>query len=210
MDGNKALTASFAQVTSPPGGGNVETVLLGGKKWMKKNLNILTADSWCYGDGGEVYDYGSDSWKTITSSEVQANCNKYGRLYTWESAKTACPLAGSGWRLPTNADWDALVTAVGDYYNAGKVLKSMSGWNWNEYDNVSGNGTDAYGFSALPGGYRFTDGSFRNAGGYGGWWTATALGSGDAYLRLMHYVNVYVDEYGSDVGHGLSVRCVGD
>jgi uncharacterized protein (TIGR02145 family) len=116
------------------GGGNADYVTLGGKKWMKKNLNVERADSWCYDNDA-------------------SNCAKYGRLYTWEAAMTACP---SGWHLPSSAEWDALVNAVGS--PAGTKRKAKSGWN---YD---GNGTDTYGFSALPGGYRYSDGYFGNVG----------------------------------------------
>ncbi|MDR2694387.1 MAG: hypothetical protein LBB74_09280 [Chitinispirillales bacterium] len=166
-------------------GGSGETVLLGGKTWMKKNLNVQTADSWCYGNDA-------------------SNCAKYGRLYTWSAAVSACRLLGSGWRLPTRADWDALEQAVGGSSVAGRNLKSTSGW----YDN--GNGTDGYGFTALPGGYRYSGGSFGYAGNYGLWWTATEHGGGNAYRRYVDYYDDYVREYYNDVGGGFSVRCVGD
>jgi uncharacterized protein (TIGR02145 family) len=72
-----------------------------------------------------------------------------------------------GWRLPSTQEWEILVTTAGGSSVAGKKLKATSGWNYN------GNGTDDYNFSALPGGYRFIDGSFRNVGSYGYWWTVT-------------------------------------
>jgi uncharacterized protein (TIGR02145 family)/uncharacterized repeat protein (TIGR02543 family) len=217
MDGNKTVTANFTQNPVVPPDGNVEYVELGSKKWMSKNLNIHTEDSWCYGEGGQVHDYSNDTWKTLTSSEIQTNCNKYGRLYTWEVAKSACPLAGSGWRLPTREDWDDLAEFVGGrrydswgtlhkWYDAGKYLKSQTGWNsYNEVENL-----DTYGFSALPGGIRDTDGSFSGVGSDGRWWTATEYGSGGAYLRDLWFTNDDMDEERPDVGYGCSVRCVGD
>lgn len=77
------------------------------KKWMKKNLDVETENSQCYDDN-------------------PANCQKYGRLYTWEEAKKACASLGNGWRLPTNADWNALVNAAGGANKAGKILNSAS------------------------------------------------------------------------------------
>jgi len=200
--------------------GSYEYVEIGGKKWMTKNLNIETADSWCYGDGGQVFDYENgtwDTWKTLTNSEVQANCAKYGRLYTWSAAKSACP---KGWKLPTREDWDALsdyaasrpkkvyFTSDDDtfYYwpGAGRVLKSKSGWN-------GFNGIDSLGFSALPGGYRiYNDGSFINDGIDGIWWTATEYGSGSAYDRGMGNSGDDVFENGNDKDKGFSVRCIAD
>ena len=114
------------------------TVEIGGLTWMAENLNRATSNSWCYGDD-------------------TSNCAKYGRLYTWDAAMSACP---SGWRLPTHTDWDNLVTAAGGSSVAGSKLKSTSGWNSN------GNGTNEFGFLALPGGFRYTDGRFSNAGNF--------------------------------------------
>jgi uncharacterized protein (TIGR02145 family) len=146
---------------------------------MAENLNYETGNSWCYDNSAVA-------------------CKMYGRLYDWETAKKACP---SGWHLPTRAEWDTLVNYVGS--SAGKALKSKSGW----YDN--GNGTDASGFSALPGGYRYSDGGFDGAGYGGFWWAATENGSGLAYYRYMGYgIDYNVREYGDDKSYGYSVRCV--
>jgi uncharacterized protein (TIGR02145 family) len=152
-----------------------------GKIWMAQNLNYITSDSWCYGND-------------------PANGKKYGRLYTWGAAIKACP---SGWHLPSREEWDNLLEAVGS--NAGKKLKSKSGWN------SGGNGTDDYGFSALPGGRRNNfDGSFNTAGGHGFWWSATERGSSYAYIRLMYYNYDSVDEDYNYKVYGFSVRCLRD
>ena len=46
-----------------------------------------------------------------------------------------------------------------------------------------GNGTDDFGFSALPGGYRYdSDGTFYDAGLYGYWWSSSPSG-GSAWTR---------------------------
>ncbi len=91
-----------------------------------------------------------------------------------------------------------------DWIGAGKKLKARSGWKDN------GNGTDDYGFSALPGGTRDTDGAFSFAGDYGIWWTTTESSSGRAYYRgiLYDYDNVNENDYYKD--DAFSVRCVGD
>ena len=164
------------------GGGSLETVPLGGLKWMTKNLNEKTADSWCYDNS-------------------TANCNKYGRLYTWEAAKAACQSVGM--RLPTSKEWGALVTAAGGASTAGKKLKSKSGWYINS-------GTDEFGFSALPGGSLRSDGDFSGAGNFGFWWTATEYSGGGAYLRGMGFDGGSVLEDDNDESYGNSVRCVQD
>jgi len=93
-----------------------------------------------------------------------ASCAKYGRLYNWEAAKKACP---SGWHLPNNED--ELFKYIGnDDIIVIKKLKAKSGWN-NKENGESGNGTDDFGFSALPGGAGSpTD--ISGAGDFGSWW----------------------------------------
>jgi uncharacterized protein (TIGR02145 family) len=96
-----------------------------------------------------------------------------------------------------------------DWELAGRNLKSTSGWNWNDGDNASGNGTDTYGFSALPGG-RCHGSHFGNAGLYGHWWAAEEYGSDDAYFRYVHYDDDGLYEYAFAKSLAYSVRCVRD
>jgi len=111
--------------------------------WMAENLSYNAKDSKCYND-------------------ENSNCKKYGRLYSWETIKeNLCP---DGWRLPSNADWNALVNFAGGEKNAGNKLKAKSGWN------NSGNGSDDYGFAALPGGHASREGKFSYMGDLGLWW----------------------------------------
>jgi uncharacterized protein (TIGR02145 family) len=181
-DDNGAGSGGGVKFTDVRDGRTYKTVSIGGTTWMAENLNMETADSWCYNDS-------------------QANCTKYGRLYTWVAAKTACP---TGWYLPSRQDWENLGTTVGGYLIAGKKLKSKRGWNKN------GNGTDDYGFSALPGGRRSSDGYFGHVGDAGLWWTATEYSDSEAYRRSMHnYQDVSLGDT-FEKGVSFSVRCVQD
>jgi len=164
-----------------------KTVPIGTQTWITRNLDIKTGRSWCYDNN-------------------ESNCNKYGRLYDWNTAMRICP---SGWHLPTSADWNVLVNFVERNYSggAGRHLKAKNGW----YGD--GNGTDTLGFSALPGGYRNSGGKFGNAGYDGGWWTATELGGNYAYNRDMGYgYDIVVEDYYryDYENYGCSVRCVKD
>jgi len=180
-------------------GQTYKTATIGEQIWMAQNLNYQTASgSWCYENNS-------------------SNCYTYGRLYDFHTARTVCP---AGWHLPSAAEWDNLASAVGgtrkkykdnetgnDFFGwagVGTKLKARSGWNNN------GNGMDDYGFSALPGGFRFSDGGFYGADSYGVWWTASEDGVGNAYYRGMEYDYDYVDEHSYDKSGGLSVRCVQD
>jgi uncharacterized protein (TIGR02145 family) len=158
---------------------------------MAENLNYATAEgSWCY-DNQPSY------------------CETYGRLYDWVTARTACP---DGWHLPSYAEWDILVKYVDPNWTsnnigsnvAGKKLKATSGWNNNS------NGTDDFGFSALPGGFRYTVGNFDNAGYRGHWWSASESNASLAYYRTMYYDYEYADWNDTGKAYGLSVRCLQD
>jgi uncharacterized protein (TIGR02145 family) len=88
---------------------------------------------------------------------------------------------------------------------AGTKLKATSGWN------EGGNGTDSYGFAALPGGYGPSNGYFNDVGYRGRWWGATELSARDAFLRDMYYNYDGVEYYGYDFKTRLfSVRCLQD
>ena len=199
-------------------GQTYKTVTIGTQTWMAENLNYadsvttasLKGKSWCYND-------------------VAANCDVAGRLYTWaaaiDSVKLAtdadnpldcgygreCGLTGkvqgicpSGWHLPSYDEWNALFTAVGGQLNAGKVLKSQTGW----YSN--GNGTDAFGFSALPAGSRYDYGYFNYDGYHAYFWSATELYTDLAYLMYLYYFNEYAYLDYDFKDFGFSVRCLMD
>jgi uncharacterized protein (TIGR02145 family) len=157
-----------------------KTVRIGNQIWMAENLNVKTADSRCY-DNDESY------------------CKKYGRLYTWDAARSACP---AGWHLPTRGEWKELARYAGGDKIAGKKLKAKNGWRRN------GNGTDDFGFSALPGGQLDAGDDFEDAGIDGEWWTATGFGSHYAYSRKMDDDDSRLEEDDDEKSNGLSVRCV--
>jgi len=123
------------------------------------------------------------------------NCQEYGRLYHWEPALKACP---SGWHLPKDYEWVTLADYVGS--NAGIKLKSKSGWD--------SNGTDEYGFSALPSGTGKSDGSFIMLGKYGYWWS---IGEGtDAYYRYISSEDNNLNRLSSTKKGLFPIRCIQD
>ena len=85
----------------------------------------------------------------------------------------------------------------------GTQLKSIYGW----YD--GGNGTDDFGFSALPGGSRFYNGFFYNLGYNGYWWSSSPSG-GDAWRRGLTNFDPDIYRNSSDPRNGFSVRCLRD
>ncbi len=192
VNGRKVLTANFKRFEP-------RSVQIGNRRWMAENLDIITGRSWCYDND-------------------ESNCLKYGRLYDSETAMEACP---DGWRLPSMDDWNSLIRAGG--YNTGVKLKSKTGWpdkkcvnsrryvfdkDTNCQDSSSGNGTDEFGFSALPGG-EGSENRFYGIGLYGKWWTSALS---DLYVLYYNEDNLSVgylvaSAVGSD---GSSIRCVQD
>jgi uncharacterized protein (TIGR02145 family) len=181
---SSSFSVSFGSLHDSRDGQTYRTVVIGSQTWMAENLNFDAAGSMCYGDN--------------TGGDSQNRSGTYGRLYNWNAALTACP---SGWCLPTDADWTALTNHVGT--TPGSKLKAASGWN------SGGNGTDDFGFSALPGGYGGSSGLFSNVGNSGFWWSATEYDDGYAWRRSMGSSH-------SDGRHStgklglLSVRCLKD
>ena len=204
---------AIGSMTDSRDGQSYKTVSIGTQTWMAQNLNYETANSYCYGN-------------------TPSNCTKYGRLYTWAAAmdsagswsangkgcgdaKTCTPtypvrgVCPTGWHLPTNAEFETLCTAVGGSSTAGTKLKLTSGWN--DFEGKSGNGVDAYSFSALPAGYRNYNEDYNFEGNYAFFWSSTEISSNYAYDMDLRYSNDYASlKNGSLKNDGFSVRCVKD
>jgi uncharacterized protein (TIGR02145 family) len=173
-----------------------------GKKYVYVNIGEQT---WM----AENLDYKSRMEYSKCYKNEFANCDKYGRFYDRETAKKVCP---SGWHLPSDAEWTTLTNFVGSSA-AGTKLKAASGWN--DYEGKSGNGTDDYGFSALPGGRNYRSTEFYDIGSKGFWWSSTGEDDSEyLYFRDMSYNNAGVTRESSGYviysEYVCSVRCVKD
>ena len=161
-------------------------VEIANRRWFAQNLNYsgeeVKGENWCYGF-------------------LEQHCNVVGRHYTWSAATVACPW---GWRLPYPAEWQDLIISAGGSQNAGRNLKSTVGWFDDLYGN-NGNGTDSLGFSAIPAGWRTTEGKFDELGKSAYFWK----NSSDTYAA---YVSMYyadrVDESYHYKTMAFSVRCI--
>jgi len=215
------------------------TVTIGNQTWMAENLNYLPEE----GGGWSCRNYGDSAYNGCWCYGHSADsCKKYGMLYSWSTAVEVCP---AGYHLPSNKEWDELLTVVGGerkkiydedepdedkpihWLGAGKKLKAKSGWVFNDCkaedaedeEDISddkncragdGNGTDEYGFSALPGGvYGSLPSYLGGAGKYGCWWAASEEAYG-AYFRYMHNFSDDVDYGMCQWADACSVRCVAD
>jgi len=126
-----------------------KTVFIDNETWMAQNMNYQTGNSWCYKDKPE-------------------NCDKYGRLYDWNTAKSVCP---EGWHLPTIGAIDSLIDHAGKFHTDNDVekgLKSTEGWNSPEE-----NGDDYWHFSVIPGGGWNSMFEYRGEGTAAYFWSNT-------------------------------------
>lgn len=150
---------------------NFKTVKIRNRVWMAENLTTESKGSCCY-------NYSQDY------------CNKYGKLYTWESAQKACP---SGWHLPNEEEWDELITFLGGEDQAGTLMK------------VGGKS----GFNALLAGLSDTRG-FSLIGYCGGFWSSTPYDKTHAWYYYLNNRDGLVTKTYFNTSYGFSVRCVKD
>jgi len=186
------------------------TVKIGNQEWMTNNLNVSA-----FRNGDAIPQAKTaEEWKKAGENKQPAWCYynndsengaKYGKLYNWYAVNDARGLAPSGWHIPSDAEWTTLSDNLGGVDEAGHKMKSQAGWTY------EGNGSNASGFSGLPGGSRYNYGTFFNVGSYGGiWWSSTEKNTDYAWYRyLVHYTGVVYRNYDYKA-YGFSVRCLRD
>lgn len=201
--------------------GNVyNTVWINGRQWTKENLRTTK-----YNDGSSIALVDNrDLWyNTYTPAYCWLNDDKatygnFGALYNWYAVNSSklCPV---GWHIPSDAEWYAMENYVDQTINdpnatgwrgttAGTKLKATTGWS------NGGNGTDDYGFSALPRGslaLTFTNSSsFFYSTDEAVWWCGTDSGH-SGWRRIMESDSGKIKRDNSgDSRNGFSVRCIKD
>ena len=182
------------------GGRDYLTVKIGNQQWLAENLDYMfdglvfnpsdwnsTTRNCCYFHGGQ----------TPYKSGYGMLYNGYAMKYLNDNCATLLP---SGWHVPSKSEFSTLITAVGGTSVAGKKLKSTSGW-------ASGNGTDDYGFTALPAGALFYYGAWTGDDVMTGYWTSTANGNTKSY-RYRIQGGDEINESIYDNKYGYSLRLV--
>ena len=130
------------------------------------------------------------NYKTDSSfcyNDSLSNCKSYGRLYNFSAAQKACP---SGWHLPDLDEWLSLPDTT-------DKIRSLKDFAWN--------GSNEYGFSALPGGY--SDGkSYYGAGDLSEWWTSSDISASEGFAFGVASGHRAAGEF--YFSYRFSVRCV--
>ena len=205
-----------------------EVVQIGDQCWFAENLRTsvystgseipsgLSHEEWAsttedavavYGEGDE--ECGSYA-PNIDACDEQQSLEAYGRLYNWYAVQNDQGLCPVGWSVPTDDEWAELeshVASQGFEGEEGTALKATAG-----YAN-GGNGTDDFGFSAVPGGYRRpTVGWFSLAGLSGGMWTSSidAANVTNGLIRSVSSDSSSITTFSRSPRHGFYVRCILD
>ena len=188
-------------------------LIIGNQIWMSENLNVVR-----FRNGDPILEAKTnEEWQIAGENKQAAWCYYdndpvngaiYGRLYNWYAVIDPRGLAPEGWYIPSNEQWTELTDYLGKEYTifggskvAGSKMKSTSGWaNY-------GNGTNETGFSGLPGGNRFINGTFYDLGGYGFWWSTSEASTKGALARALTYNDETFDLIQINKCNGFSVRC---
>ena len=198
LGANAIISANFFEgdtFTDPRDGKSYRTVKIGGKEWMAENLKYAGHTS------ATITTFNNNSWCYQGKTE---NCVKYGRLYNHYVRGEMCP---PEWGLPGRDQWNSLIDLAGGEKQASYYLKTMS--DWYSSGNVSGNGVDKFGFSALPGGQRTLEDRFENIGKNADFWLSTRVDSDGAYSRRMVWDNNTLSKDTKNYrDRGFSVRCI--
>lgn len=188
-----------------------KTVKIGNQVWMAENLN--------YADSVASPSLKGRSWCPIEA--WAETCDISGRVYTWGAAidegsadcgtgltlpDTVYGICPPGWHLPSNEEWFTLFTfVVGEEFDYDletlDVLKSQTGWGSTD-DGIDNNGTDVFGFTALP---VYVD--YRDDNGGTGFWSAEGATKGKCGpILILGNQHIFYEYY--EHSNAYSVRCV--
>jgi len=195
-------------IVDPRDGEEYFVVLIGEQLWMAENLKatqltdgtdipLVTDNSFWIGLSTPAYCWYENDETTYGDT--------YGALYNWYTVETGnfCP---TGWHVPSDGEWTVLTDYLAGASVAGGKLKESGTAHWNSPNEGA---TNESGFTALPGGSRYTNGSFNDIGLYGTWWSATGyITSAQSFYMAYHLTSV--TRYGGQKHVGFSVRCVRD
>ncbi|MCF6129095.1 hypothetical protein L1S35_05370 [Flavobacterium sp. AS60] len=189
-------------------GNSYPSIIINNKEWMKKNLST------CQYRNGDIIPQVQDQtqWSNLTTGawcyylNNSANETVYGKLYNWYAVNDPRGLAPQGWHIPSDIEWQSLSNYLGgDNFAGGK----MKGGNlWRTPNNGSLNES---GFTALPAGLRFGDGTYTtDTNDTTNFWSSTQNDNISAKYRGLYYgfTNLSFGTYGKK--SGWSVRCIKD
>jgi len=172
-----------SQTVTDVDGNTYPTIKIGDQTWMKENLRVTKAP-----DGTPLQRY--------CYNDNASNCDKYGGLYTWDSAMSGSAPQGicpDGWQVPNTADWQ-------------KLVKNFSGGTAGRELKIGGSAS----FDALFGGSRNAGGVYSSEGQMASFWSSVS-DAGDAKFAGYRFLNAKYDKFSrsrSNKAYAFSVRCI--
>jgi uncharacterized protein (TIGR02145 family) len=206
------LTAFVTGTVTDADGNSYQTLQYGKQVWTVENLRTTK-----YNDGSNI---GSGCAFYNNATDAAAK-KKWGALYSGSTAISS-KLAPTGWRVPTNADWDELqkfLIANGYNYDGtttdtNLIAKSMCATtDWKTFEDRGSPGNDpsnnnSSGFSALPGGVHDFSGTYFDQNLLGWWWTSSTKDASFTYARAIMYTSFDLNKSDRVPSNGFSIRLV--
>lgn len=183
------------------------TRVIGNQCWLDENLNIGIMTN------GDFNQTNNNTIEKYCYENNPSNCTTYGGLYQWDEmmqytysggVRGICP---DGWHLPSNNEWTVLSNFLGGSDIAGGKMKEKGTVLWNPPNTGASNWS---GFTALPGGYRYVDSTFKDIRSSGNFWASTECGAIEAKYVSLNYLFEKAFFLNLPKSVGFSVRCIKD
>lgn len=185
-------------------------IKIGNQIWSTHNLNVSN-----FRNGEPILEVqNSEDWIEANENHIPSWCyflnNKtsygkiFGKLYNWYAVNDPRGLAPQNFHIPSDNDWAELIEFLGGEALAGNKLKSKINWFGDQP------GTNESGFSAFPGGVRYSIGGFNGIGCIGEYWSSTECDSENVFIYYIQNFQGVVQRDPDRKSRGLSVRCIRD
>lgn len=190
-------------------GNAYDTVVIGTQVWLKQNLKTTK-----FSNGNPIsLITDANQWSNVDTAAYSnfnnstANPSNYGRLYNYfvvSDSRKVCPV---GWHIPSQTEWNTLITYLGGSAVAGGKLKEAGITNWLTPNTGASNSSN---FNAIPSGKRGSDGLFTVSGENVFFWTSTLSTSTRGFYKNIDYNSEAIVEGNHSFRNGLSIRCIKD
>ena len=206
--GNELIVYTYTGTVNDIEGNVYNTVTIGTQIWMAENLKTKK-----YNDNTTIpLVTDGNAWSALSTAGYSWYNNdvnfadSYGGLYNWFSVNTSklCP---SGWHVPTESEWNYLITYLGGSTVAGGKLKETGTSHWS---NPNIGATNETSFTALPAGNRWDIGQFSGLGTGAAWYTSTERDSFSAWGHGIDNDYSDISTFPVSKRAGFSVRCIKD
>lgn len=189
-------------------GNTYKTVKIGNQIWMAENLKVTK-----FRNGDPIqYIANAVQWSNSTAAAFSyydnygEYRNTYGLLYNLSVIKDSRNIAPEGWKVPSNDDWEELNDFLSP--NSGVKLREIGDTHWATNPNPNSEATNSSGFTALPGGYRKTDGRYMDMSVGSYWWSTYLMSDDMGKYYYLTYGGSKLEAFWGEIKEGYSIRCL--